>query len=372
MVAKYRRAWGAAALAACVLAGGCGLPGAPQPPSLNLPRKVADLTVSRAGNQVALHWTMPSRNTDSTLMKGFVEAQICRRDDAAGTCAFAGTLQLAPGANGTATQVMPVPLATGSLRAVTYFVELKNSRGRSAGLSNGATTLAGQAPPPLTGLTAEMTRNGVVLHWNVVPPATEAGEAMVRLQRTLITAAPRPVKEAPLAAPPEPTVQNLLVSEGPRAGEGLRTGGALDKSIRFGEVYEYRAQRVLRETINGQTLELTSELSLPVRIHAENTFPPSVPTGLVAVATPGENDAAFSVDLSWQPDSEPVAGYVVYRRQSGQQWQRISPPQPMVGPAFRDQHVEPGQSYLYAVSAVGSNGLESAHSPAAQETVPSP
>src|SRR6185312_2292547 len=195
MVAKYRRAWGAAALAACVLVGGCGLPGAPQPPSLNLPRKVADLTAARAGNQVALHWTMPSRNTDSTLMKGPVEAQICRRDDAAGPCAFTGTLQLAPGANGTATQVMPVPLATGSPRAVTYFVELKNSRGRSAGLSNGTTVLAGQAPPPVTGLTAEMARDGVVLHWDELPPGRQAGATEVRLQRTLVSsAAPRPAR----------------------------------------------------------------------------------------------------------------------------------------------------------------------------------
>ena len=361
------------ALAATVALCGCGLPGAPQPPSLNLPRKVVDLTATRAGNQVALHWTMPSRNTDSTLMKGPVEAQICRRDEAAGSCAFTGTLQLAPGANGTATQVMPVPLATGSPRAVTYFVELKNSRGRSAGLSNGATVLAGQAPPPVTGFTAEMARDGVVLRWDELPPGRQTGATEVRLQRTLVSsAAPQPAKGELLAPPPEPAVQNLLVSERPRAGEGPRTGAALDKSIRFGGVYEYRAQRVLRETVNGQTLELTSELSLPVRIHAVNTFPPSVPTGLVAVATPAENGAPKSVDLSWQPDSEPVAGYVVYRRQSGQQWQRISPAQPVVGPAFRDQHVEPGQSYEYAVSAVGQNGLESARSAETQESVPSP
>ena len=355
------------ALAATVALCGCGLPGAPQAPSLNLPRKVADLTAARAGNQVALHWTMPSRNTDSTLMKGPVEAQICRRDEAVGPCAFTGTLQLAPGANGIATQVMPAPLATGSPRAVTYFIELKNSRGRSAGLSNGATVLAGQAPSPVTGLTAEMARDGVVLHWDELPPGRQAGATEVRLQRTLVSsAAPRPARGELIAPPPEPGVQNLLVPEGATAG------GALDKSIRFGEVYEYRAQRVLRETVNGQTLELTSELSLPVRIHVLNTFPPSVPTGLVAVATPAENGAPTSVDLSWQPDSEPISGYVVYRRQSGQQWQRISPPQPVVGPAFRDQHAEPGQSYEYAVSAVGSNGLESARSAETQETVPSP
>ncbi|MGH9589200.1 MAG: hypothetical protein ACRD25_02340, partial [Terracidiphilus sp.] len=75
---------------------------------------------------------------------------------------------------------------------------------------------------------------------------------------------------------------------------------------------------------------------------------------------------------SWQPDAGTgVAGYVVYRREDGQrQWQRISPAQPVIGPAFHDAHVAPGQAYGYAVGAVGTNGLESARSAEAQETVP--
>ncbi|MGH9591205.1 MAG: hypothetical protein ACRD25_12475, partial [Terracidiphilus sp.] len=60
MDATYRCAWAAAALAAGIVMSGCGLPGAPQPPSLNLPRKVKDLTAERAGGQVSLEWTMPS------------------------------------------------------------------------------------------------------------------------------------------------------------------------------------------------------------------------------------------------------------------------------------------------------------------------
>lgn len=370
MGAIYRSGWAAAALAAGIVAGGCGLPGAPQPPSLNLPQKVTDLAAERAGDQVLLHWTVPLRNTDKTLIKGKVDMQVCRSDGMTPTCTTAGSLQLAPGAGGLFHDTLPPALASGSPRKLTYFVESKNSNGRSAGLSNGAIVLAGQAPTDVVGLNAEMAKDGVILRWDVPPAAQEPGLTAVRLQRTLLT--PSASKEAhgqangPLAPEPEPTVQKLLVPA------GGRPGAVLDKDIRFGETYEYRAQRVETDNINGHTLELPSFLSLPVRIHAVNAFPPAVPGGLVAVATPAHDGLPPSIDLSWQPDAGMgIAGYIVYRRENGQQqWLRISPAQPVIGPAFHDAHVAPGETYHYAVSAVGTDRLESERSAEAQETVP--
>lgn len=358
------------ALAAGFVMGGCGLPGAPQPPSLNLPQKVADLTAERAGSQVSLEWTMPSRNTDKTLIKGDVNVRVCRSEGVASTCTSAGSLRLAPGKAGSLLETLPPALASGSPRALTYFVELDNNKGRSAGLSNGAIVLAGQAPPDISGLKAEMANNGVILHWNVIPSAQEAGPVDIRLQRTALASAPGKQANGEtngiLAPPPEPAVQNLLVPS------GSQPGVALDKDIRFGETYEYRAQRIQTENIDGRTLELPGALSPAVRIHAVNTFPPAVPSGLVAVATPAHGGIPPSIDLSWQPDATiGVAGYIVYRRQDAdQQWQRISPAQPVIGPAFHDANVAPGQAYSYAISAVGTDGFESARSAEAHETVP--
>ena len=82
--------------------------------------------------------------------------------------------------------------------------------------------------------------------------------------------------------------------------------------------------------------------------------------------------------LSWQPDTEAdLAGYIVYRRElaatgAGGAWQRISPTQPVVGPAYHDTNVQPGHAYAYAVSAIDQEGHESARSAEAQETVPGP
>ncbi|MGH9591666.1 MAG: hypothetical protein ACRD5L_01145, partial [Bryobacteraceae bacterium] len=63
---------------------GCGMPGAPLPPSLNLPNPVKDLAASRTGDQVRLTWTMPKNNTDKLLLKDKVEVRVCRREGAAG------------------------------------------------------------------------------------------------------------------------------------------------------------------------------------------------------------------------------------------------------------------------------------------------
>ena len=99
----------------------------------------------------------------------------------------------------------------------------------------------------------------------------------------------------------------------------------------------------------------------PVRVDVQDVFPPAVPTGLAAVAVAGENGGAPAIDLSWQPDTETdLAGYIVYRREAGGEWQRDFAAQPVVGPGFHDAHVEAGHSYGYAVSAVDQSGHESA------------
>jgi fibronectin type 3 domain-containing protein len=158
---------------------------------------------------------------------------------------------------------------------------------------------------------------------------------------------------------------------------GANSGHALDKNIRFGRSYEYRAQRVAHVTVDGKTLELDGEISAPVRIAALDQFPPAVPTDLAAVATVGENGAETAIDLSWQPVTDAdLVGYIVYRREAGRggeaAWQRISPAGPLLPPAFHDNQVEPGHTYRYAVSALSQNGHESARSAEAEETVPTP
>ncbi|HET6168616.1 MAG TPA: hypothetical protein VFE01_00490 [Terracidiphilus sp.] len=357
------QSWARAVLAGALAAGlaGCGTPGAPQPPSLDLPDRVTDLAATRTGNQVALTWTMPRKNTDKLLLKIDVNVNVCRKEDT-GPCQPAnGPLLLAPGADGHFSETLPSTLSSGAPRKLSYVVELKNRSGRSAGLSNAAVVAAGEAPPPITGLTAEVRKVGVVLRWK-----PDENDVAIRLHRLLLNPPAAKPKEGLMAPAPEPVEQDLLVEAGSQ-------GQALDESVRFGESYEYRAQRVIPVEADGQKLQLDGEFSQPVRVEVKDVFPPALPNGLAAVASEGENGAGPAIDLSWQPNTETdLAGYIVYRREDDGAWQRISPPQPVVGPAFHDAQVQPGHSYRYAVSAVDQGGHESARSPEAQETVPNP
>jgi hypothetical protein len=286
---------------------------------------------------------------------------------------------------------------------LTYFLELVNRKGRSAGLSNHAEILAGEAPPAIEDLTAEMRKDGVLLRWAPAPP--NSSPVAVRLVRRLLSPPVKKSDQGPLAQPAEPLEQTLLVEPSARSERAPHT--CIDTSIRFGETYDYRAQRVARVTVGGSTLELAGPLSPPVRIEAINVFPPSAPKGLEAVATAGENGSQPAIDLSWLPGTEPdLAGYIVYRRESGvpndtepptsgprslgsndrssslgsekdssgaaTTWQRISPAQPVVGPGYHDSNVQPGHTYIYAVTAIDQSGRESARSTGASDTVPAP
>jgi hypothetical protein len=399
----------ALSLAAALLVGGCGTPGAPLPPSLKLPDPVTDLTALRTGNQVALAWTMPRRNTDKLLITGDIAVRVCRGQSAGKCVAVPGDRAFAPQAHATFTDTLPSELAAGAARSLTYFVELRNSKGRSAGLSNEAAVLAGEAPAPVAGLAAEVRKQGIVLRWTPDAADTEpSARTVIRLHRTLLTPPSKPAPEAGsavareaasagkpsaqpgaqpgiLAPPAEPVEQSLLV--GDILHPGRTPDRVLDKSIRFGQTYEYRAQRVARvpicgsaptdsrESTNCKIFELPGPLSDPIRVEAIDVFPPEVPTGLAAVATAADSSSGSSpspfIDLSWQPVTDTdLAGYAVYRREGDAGWQRISPPQPVVGPGFHDPEVQAGHSYRYAVTAIDHLGHESARSAETEETVP--
>jgi hypothetical protein len=62
---------------------GCGVPGVPEPPSLELPQPVTDLRAVRKGDSVYLVWTTPSETTDRLPVRHFGPTRICRSLDAA-------------------------------------------------------------------------------------------------------------------------------------------------------------------------------------------------------------------------------------------------------------------------------------------------
>lgn len=147
------------------LLAGCGSPGAPAPPSLNLPIPAQDLSAVRTENSVRLRWTMPSRTTDRLALKHPISAEVCRKLEN-GQCTVIGTVSFNPGQPAEYTDHLPADLVRGPPRLLIYGVNLRNHAQKSAGISNSAVTAAGVSPAAVTGLTYQVLRDGVLLSWH--------------------------------------------------------------------------------------------------------------------------------------------------------------------------------------------------------------
>ena len=356
------------ALAALVT--GCALESAPLPPSLHIPVPVSNLTAARAGDAVTLAWTMPKRTTDKVLLQGRQRVEICRLGASSkvkteAPCEEAGNVMLLPGAQGSYVDHLPAGLETGTPRLLTYAVRVYGPYKRLAGYSNRATVVAGSAPPAVGAVVAQTQANGVVLKWQ--PKAPEPGMEM-RMVRTLVEAKPKPKREK---ISPE---KISMTGAGPAERQVLEVslarrdaGQALDKDAALDHVYQYVLQRVVRLRVNGSTAELAGAKSPVVTVNAKDVFPPSVPQNLAAVA----DAEAVAIDLSWEPSPEAdTAGYIVYRREAGGAWQRISGAKPVTAPAWNDKTAQPGVRYEYAVAAVDRDGNQSARSSSVEEELP--
>ncbi len=278
-----------------------------------------------------------------------VQMRICRELEGA-ACQSVATIFAAPGKPAEYTDTLPATLTTGALHAMTYQILAINKHGRSAGPSNAAETLAGEAPPPIQDFSAAMAERGVILRWHAIPdlpPGTS-----IQLQRKLLTPpAAAANNRAAGALPPisEPEQQTLQV---PPVSGRTDPGIALDTSVIFNRKYQYVATRTTQRKIGTQSIQVASAPSNPIVIVTRDTFPPASPSGLAAVPVPASlNNGTPEVDLSWSANTEPdLAQYFVYRRDvaSHEPAQQIAPEDaaaPVVAPAFQD-HACPAWPYV--------------------------
>jgi hypothetical protein len=353
------------------------LAGNPQSPTLWMPEPVRDLSAARVGNDVHLHWTMPKTTTDKVALQGDQRAHLCWVPGAAPGpegkapprpvpstglpgCHAAGDATFAPDRPADYSVHLPPELIAQASEVVSYFVELQNRFGKTAGPSNPAWVGTGSAPSAVEGFTATAQAAGVVLRWQAANP--EPG-LVLRIHRTLIVSqgAPKPNEAAGVPPAPQQTLEVDLDKTDP--------GQALDRDAELDHTWQYTVERVRRQTADHQKVEVAGVPSAPFTLDARDTFPPSVPTGLAAVA----DEQAHAIDLSWMPDTDrDLAGYVVYRRDetAGTASERVSGESLVVATTFTDSKVAAGHRYAYAVSAVDRDGNESARSGEVEEEIP--
>jgi hypothetical protein len=346
--------------AAAIVVVGCGTPGAPRAPSLGIPAQVTDLQAVRKGDSVVLTWTTPTETTDGELVRKTGEMIVVRAQSAGAGGTTVAELPLEPalkergGTKSTATDSLASTLqGAPSGDFVFYTVAALSYKGVSAGPSNQVavplvTTLP--APPDVQ---ATLVSRGVTLSWQTggVPSGEQKLHAQFRyriMRRAADATEAAKVGEVPLAAD---------------------SATFVDTGIEWEKNYQYWITPITQWQLGGRKNETEGRDSQIVSVLTHDVFPPAVPDGLQAVFSgmvqrPG-------IDLTWTPNiDQDLAGYNVYRRLSREiAFARIST-EPVKTPAFHDENVHPGETYIYSISAVDLRGNESARSAEASETVP--
>ncbi len=212
-----------------------------------------DLNAIRAGDDVWISWTMPQGTLNKLTKRGFVAIQLCRPVVANGPCANTGK-PIPLGAAGSIAEMLPKELASGNPRVLVYTLELTSPQGGSPVAFDEVGTVAGEAPPPLRGLTAEVHSNGVLLRWSAVEEPRESADMVVQVFRKLLT---KPGSER---APKTPLHSLSKDSEDATFETQMDEGRFLEVAARSGELYQYFVQRVARVRVGSQTLDLTGGL----------------------------------------------------------------------------------------------------------------
>ncbi len=353
------------ALAGIVGCAGCGTPGAVQLPSLNLARPAEDLTASRKGNTVRLEWTLPAKNTDRTLvqLKHLGDTLVCRHEGTTlmSSCGEVGSVTPPKGpqrkkgdpetkSRMTYSDTLPLQLEEKDPAGfATYAVEIMNDKGRSAGLSNQVVIPLAPTIAPPAQVSAEVGADGVTVSWSEGVAGTPPDGLTFRYR----------IERRPAGAGGYIAISDL---------DPASDGSYLDRTFEWETKYEYRVTSVTDVHAAGRQASVEGDDSPAIEVFTKDIYPPAQPVGLQAVFS-SVGQKPF-VDLTWAPNSETdVAGYNVFRRTAGAEWQKLNQ-KPTQVPSFRDETVKPGTKYEYSVSAVDLRGNEGQRSKSAAETVP--
>jgi hypothetical protein len=341
---------------------GCGTPGAPQPPSLHVPKPVDDLQAVRKGDVVYLRWTVPTETTDGQGVKALGTTRICRgyATDQAGSCKDV-VADLPSVASSRSYQEFTDKISQyigGARDFLTYTVRVNSARNRSAGLSNAVTIFLAPSLPPPGAVTAKLLPGAVQLAWEMPPPPQSPNLKTNYLYRV--------VRSSDQVAKGQPA--RVVIAEVPA---NHATEMVLDKNFTWEKTYQYRVVGVTRviSREGKQLAEFEGEDSPVATIVAHDVFPPARPSGLQAVYS--ALDTRKFIDLTWTPNDESdLAGYNIYRK-AGDNMAPVRINSELIKtPSFRDEKVAAENTYTYLVTAVDARGNESPMSEPANEKVP--
>lgn len=298
---------------------GCGYVGPVLPPSPQLPLAIANLVAVQRGDEIVIDFSTPPRTTDNLPVKHLSEIDLriglaTIPFDYDRWASGAKRYPVAPPAladpdNPVAVSLSKkIPAAEWADKRVAVAVRTAVKKRDHYSAWSNRVVLEVIAPLGAPHVEAKSVAKGVILTWSAVPNSSE-----YRIYR----------KSSADNAPIEIGTSKLP--------------SYLDTTSQYDIPYEYTAVAV-----RGLVESLPSE---PRPITTTDIFPPSVPSGVAALAGPN------SIELSWQRSPEPdLKGYYVYRSVNGGPYQQVGGL--LTLPAYSDHQVEHGTTYNYEVGAV--------------------
>jgi len=336
----------------------CATIGPPLPPSLDLPKSPTDLKAVRKGDRVTLTWTIPTTTTDRQTIRSLGPTQICRGPAELKNCGApigktpSQLKSVKSAVQGTYVDTLPSEFLNDNPAAFAFYaVEVRNSEGRVAGLSNQVRVPLTHTLGPPQDFQAGVTSQGVVLSWRAQPPPENSNAAVRYVVRILR----RPIDGQ----------QQTVVGELPASGDQSVT----DSTFEWEKTYRYHAETVtLVAESEKSPIQVEGDDTPEVTVFADDVFPPAVPAGLQAVFS-GPGQKPF-IDLVWAPVTDvDLAGYNIYRHEEGAAPAKINA-ELLKSPSYRDSDGSSGRKYFYSVSSVDLRGNESARSEETSESVP--
>jgi hypothetical protein len=339
----------------------CGKIGDPLPPIPRAPLIVDELSVTQEGTQLILHFPIVRTPRSPRLQRIDIYRLIESINDPLGVTQqqFSTSATIidsilgddVPTEKSVITKSDNLELKNGSqdLR-YRYAVRLVTASGIAADFSNFAliTPLFDLASPP-SGLKARQREREIEISW-IAPKTNENG-----------------------TTPANVVAYNIYRSADNGSlvklnDEPLKELRFIDNRFEFGKKYEY-VLRGLSTLPDDTSLKnaVESNVSAPLKLVPEDTFPPSAPSPITIASIGG------LVSLYWPLNPEPdVAGYNIYRstveNSPMEKWTKLNP-QLHKTASFRDDKVEVGKEYFYQITAVDAYGNESVRSETKSEIV---
>jgi hypothetical protein len=341
---------------------GCGVPGAPLPPSAEIPKFVGDLKAQRKGATVTLTWTTPTETSDGELIRkpGKMLVQRALSSGLGSDLQFQTiselplkpTLNEGRGDQATAKDTLTDALRSGGAEFAVYSILAQGRNGKSFGLPNRVSvSLVPDLAPPHK-VSANPVPAGIMISWDEFEPP----ENHSRLQKQYAYKVMRRLLGANEA---------VLVKQLDAGNQGI---SIVDTGIDWEKTYQYWITPVTLWQDGNHKGEIEGDDSLTVDVLAHDSFPPANPSGVEAVYTAAAPNSF--IDITWTPNIEPdLVGYNVYRHSGNEPSVKINS-ELVKTPRFPDPNIQPGMKYFYSVTAVDLRGNESGKSDETSETVP--